>query len=1161
MRLCVTLALLLLASPAHGGTLTLTWPTGPAPCNDIADLQACVNAAGSGDVIEIAANAIPGGQSINIPESGQPRKSLTLRPAAGFTPVFGDFTTIFAAGGDEDVTILIEGLTIERGRIGASQGGEGTFNVTYRDNRILGTASFGDALQIRSGNTQPPYGPTLFLIENNEIHINVDPTDQVSGISVGGFQGGVNVGSIVGNVIRQFGGDQNGAIDIANGNAVLEVDVIGNQISGSNFNEGVGIFQFAESGETTARIINNAISGQTDDAGAPAAISLNVSQGTARFTVLNNTAAFNDGGLLFGGRPDLGASASALIANNIFAFNDSGVSISDFDTTTINEFNLVFGNGRNFYTPGPGTVIEDPLFVSPDNLRTRLGSPARDAGDNALVPPDIAVDVVGNPRIQDGTVDIGAFEDRDDVLVLNEQCGGSLAHLPVALANLGLDFFETQDTGAFESALTSGTSWDLILVDEYSSTISEAALTALREYIATGGRIYMNHWAWDDSLATVESFGAALGAPRMMPPVVDPWQPEHPLFTEPNPLGSLTPGADTCDVDAWGFDPLEGARAVAGYTPSDAPGEAGIVVGNAGRTILFGSTPGLYPAEQMVPFLENVIGFLLAPDILLLDAECGGSLSHFPTALEGLELAFVRTTTGERFDAWLSSGRDWRLVIVDSYSQSPGNRSALEAYVVEGGRAWWNGFNTDPATAAAFETSLGAPYSEPRAIGRWPGACCDPGHPLYRDPAVPRLLEPNADTCGSDGFELSPVGTGVALAGFTPGPTLSQGALVSGNGGRTLHFGGIPGLFPAEQMLPLLDGALRFLLTGYPLYSAERFGPLLRTVEPGSGTSLDTTRVSVDGVAIAGSRGLAMNPLNGEIWQLTEVLLNGDIQPGGPSLPAELSRLDPLTGMATPVGTPEPRLAALAFDCRGTLFGVSGDGDPLLPESLFELSSENGSATFLTALGNGDDGEALGYSPAGDLLYHASGDTDQIFESIDPFSLGITPIPLSGSGFGNFRALTYLSPDQMLASAGSDLLTIDTATGLVEILSRLDHTTKGLANTDLRCCSDPEDADCDGNPNATDLCPFYIELDPFADADGDGRGDECECGDQDANGAIDIGDILAINAAIFAPEQVTPLCDANNDGRCNIDDILAVNADIFSPASTTTCARQPIEGP
>jgi hypothetical protein len=149
----------------------------------------------------------------------------------------------------------------------------------------------------------------------------------------------------------------------------------------------------------------------------------------------------------------------------------------------------------------------------------------------------------------------------------------------------------------------------------------------------------------------------------------------------------------------------------------------------------------------------------------------------------------------------------------------------------------------------------------------------------------------------------------------------------------------------------------------------------------------------------------------------------------------------------------------------------------------------------------------------------------------------------------------------MLASAGSDLLTIDTATGLVEILSRLDHTTKGLANTDLRCCSDPEDADCDGNPNATDLCPFYIELDPFADADGDGRGDECECGDQDANGAIDIGDILAINAAIFAPEQVTPLCDANNDGRCNIDDILAVNADIFSPASTTTCARQPIEGP
>ena len=83
-----------------------------------------------------------------------------------------------------------------------------------------------------------------------------------------------------------------------------------------------------------------------------------------------------ESGLLFGGRPDLGATASALIANNIFAFNQQGVSIGDFNATTVNEFNVVFGNGANFFVPGPGTLFEDPGFVSPTNLRLRSGSPA-----------------------------------------------------------------------------------------------------------------------------------------------------------------------------------------------------------------------------------------------------------------------------------------------------------------------------------------------------------------------------------------------------------------------------------------------------------------------------------------------------------------------------------------------------------------------------------------------------------------------------------------------------------------------------------------------------------------------------------------------------------------------------------------------------------------
>jgi len=83
---------------------------------------------------------------------------------------------------------------------------------------------------------------------------------------------------------------------------------------------------------------------------------------------------------------------------------------------------------------GTGNFGLDPLFVDPngpdneigtedDNLRLKLGSPCINTGDNSAIPVDefdldsdgdpnepIPFDIDGNPRIRNGTVDIGAFE-------------------------------------------------------------------------------------------------------------------------------------------------------------------------------------------------------------------------------------------------------------------------------------------------------------------------------------------------------------------------------------------------------------------------------------------------------------------------------------------------------------------------------------------------------------------------------------------------------------------------------------------------------------------------------------------------------------------------------------------------------------------------------
>ncbi len=97
------------------------------------------------------------------------------------------------------------------------------------------------------------------------------------------------------------------------------------------------------------------------------------------------------------------------------------------------------------------------------------------------------------------------------------------------------------------------------------------------------------------------------------------------------------------------------------------------------------------------------------------------------------------------------------------------------------------------------------------------------------------------------------------------------------------------------------------------------------------------------------------------------------------------------------------------------------------------------------------------------------------------------------------------------------------------------------------------DADSDGLADAADLCPLYPSSN--ADADGNGIGDECECGDQSGDGLVNVADLLAINAAIFDPTLVTPLCDTNDDGVCDVGDILGANARIFG--AEAFCSRRP----
>ncbi|MFH0774152.1 MAG: right-handed parallel beta-helix repeat-containing protein [bacterium] len=111
-------------------------------------------------------------------------------------------------------------------------------------------------------------------------------------------------------------------------------------------------------------------------------------------------------------------SSSPTIYNNIITKNGTistyyGI-YNNSGTPTIN-YNCVFGNGlggnRNYYncSAGPNDISVDPQFIGNDDFHLQSTSSCINAGSNT-VPALPLTDKDGNPRIMDGTVDMGAYE-------------------------------------------------------------------------------------------------------------------------------------------------------------------------------------------------------------------------------------------------------------------------------------------------------------------------------------------------------------------------------------------------------------------------------------------------------------------------------------------------------------------------------------------------------------------------------------------------------------------------------------------------------------------------------------------------------------------------------------------------------------------------------
>jgi hypothetical protein len=405
------------ALPASAGTVTWSGPA--SPCG--ATLQACINGAASGDVIEVATNA-PIHEDLTI------GKSLELLAAPGFSPVLADLRAVLLTNpGALSNRIRFEGFTLTRGRVAAVQGSSGTFDVGIRFVTVLNTFSGLSPIEVRTG-SPGAFGPVQAGIVGNRITIpaNSQPLG-ARAISLEGGNASSLLGLIQGNRIDHFDGGQDGAIGVFNVDAPLDVSVVANEIRGADYNDGVLFFQFGN-GSARVRFLDNLVVGQTTQSGVPGSYVMLVDGGDATFEIVNNTAAEGANGILVLGRDDLGASWSGIVANNVVAgMGDAGIVIGQPTLTAgvvDNDHNLVFDVAANNFVPGPGTLFADPSFAGGGDYRLTDASPARNAGNDARVPLDLTTDLDGSPR-QIWIVDMGAYES-SSLVAASPAAGGAL---------------------------------------------------------------------------------------------------------------------------------------------------------------------------------------------------------------------------------------------------------------------------------------------------------------------------------------------------------------------------------------------------------------------------------------------------------------------------------------------------------------------------------------------------------------------------------------------------------------------------------------------------------------------------------------------------------------------------------------------------------------
>jgi hypothetical protein len=240
--------------------------------------------------------------------------------------------------------------------------------------------------------------------------------------------------------------------------------------------------------------------------------------------------------------------------------------------------------------------------------------------------------------------------------------------------------------------------------------------------------------------------------------------------------------------------------------------------------------------------------------------------------------------------------------------------------------------------------------------------------------------------------------------------------------------------------------------SSHAFYTVSEDG-VLRLLSFSDYRTMASIPILLPGETVVRGHALATDPISGEIVMVLELA-------GRPPLDSSLATIDPYSGDARLIGDLGDVFSSITFDSRGTLWGMTPTW-ARLPSALHTVDPATAIPSFRASLPGGDGGEEIAYQEDADLLWHVAGASARVQETVDPQSLALSPVPITGLPWARPTSVFYDTEALWFIMACDSVMYRIYRDGLATQFSISDHTINGLTYVTCDTCGD---CDLDGQP-------------------------------------------------------------------------------------------------